>query len=114
MEIRSRCSLQAVVGPESLRPVRRLDAVGERLLAMGAGERDVAGRVPVLGEEDVLEGPGEHIDCGDDRKAAMDFERSAVEQEVVLHVDHQECVVPGEVHEGILVGLAGVALRLGR
>ena len=91
-------SLEAVIGPEGLGAVGCLDGVGVRLQAVGAGEGDVAGRMPVLGEEDVAEVAAEGVDAGDEIKASANFERSAFEEEVVLHVDDEESVVRTELH----------------
>ena len=93
--------LEAVVGPKGLASVGSLDGAGEGLLAgVGAGEGDVAGRVPVLGEDDVLKAGGELIDAGNDLERAFDFERGTREHEVVLHVDDEKGVVPGERKRG--------------
>jgi hypothetical protein len=58
---------------------------------MGGGEGDVVGRVPVLGEDDVLEALAEAIDEGDDLVATLDCECSAG-AEIVLDVDNEERV----------------------
>jgi hypothetical protein len=94
-----------MVGPEVLRAVGSLNGVGKRLLAMRAGKRDVSARVPILGEEDVVELLREGIDAGDDGVALTDFKGSAdaVERrkEVSLHVDDKESV-RGAESEGAL------------
>jgi len=57
--------LEGVIGPKGLRAVGGFDGfVG--LFGMGAGEGDVGGGVPVLGEDDVVEFLGEGVDDGDD------------------------------------------------
>ena len=112
MKVGAGCALEAVIGPEGLGAVGGFDgglALGwEGLLAMGAGEGDVVGGVPVLGCDDVLEALGEGIDAGEEVECAFDLERRAGEHEVVLHVDDEESVARGEVHASILwrVGLA--------
>ena len=58
--------LDAVVGPEVLGAVGGLNRVGKWLLVVGAGEGDVVARVPVLGEDDVVEFLGEGVEERDD------------------------------------------------
>src|SRR6266545_229107 len=48
-ELRVECSLDAVVGPQNLRSVRKLDRFERLLAGMARSERRVSGRVPVLG-----------------------------------------------------------------
>ena len=76
VEVGAGGALDAVVGPEVLRAVGGfdggLDTVWEWLLAVGAGEGDVVARVPVLGEDDVVEAGGEGVDAGDEGVAAGD------------------------------------------
>ncbi len=49
MQLRARRPLDAVVGPEHLRPAVELDHVHRRFPLVAAREGDVAGRVPILG-----------------------------------------------------------------
>jgi len=56
------------------------------LKAVGAGEGDVVERVPVLGEDDVVEAGGEGVDAGEDGVAVGDGQGAAGEK-VQLHVD---------------------------
>jgi hypothetical protein len=56
--------------------------------------------VPVLGEDDVLEVLRDFVDGRDDRVSACDGKRPAG-AEVVLHVDDEEDVVGGSVHQRI-------------
>ncbi len=83
--------LQAVVGPEGLRAVGGVDGVGGAAAGVGAGEGDVAGGVPVLGEEDVGEAAAEAVDERDDLVAVLDGEMAAG-AEVVLQVDDEQGV----------------------
>lgn len=98
VEVSARGSLDAVVGPEDLGAVGSFDDIREGLLAVGAGEGDVTGGMPVLGAKNVVEATGEGVDAGDEIEAAVDLKRSAFEEEVDLHVDDEEGVVRGEVH----------------
>ena len=65
-------ALDAVVGPEVLGAVGSLDGVGKRVKAVGAGEGDVVGGVPVLGEDHMVEAGGEGVDAGEDEVTAGD------------------------------------------
>jgi hypothetical protein len=82
--------LDDVLGPEDLGAVVDFDDL-ERLFVVGGGEGDVLVRVPVLGEDDVVESFGEGVDDGDYGIAVGDAEVSAG-HEVVLDVDDQEGV----------------------
>jgi hypothetical protein len=78
---------------------RRPAPCREGLLAVGAGEGDVAAGVPVLGEDDVVELRGEGVDAGEDGVAVSDRERAAGE-EVELHVDDEQGIgcAQGDAH----------------
>jgi len=102
--------LEAVFRPEGLGYFLR--AVGDfdcfvGLLIVRGGEGDVLRRVPVLGEDDVLESAGEFIDDGDDLLAFGDGKRAADSvdcgAEVVLHVDDEERVGGFELHDDLMV-----------
>jgi len=86
MEVSAAGALNAVVGPEHLRTVGGFDSVGKGMKAVGAGEGDVVERVPVLGEDDVVEAGGEGVDAGEDGVAVGDGQGAAGEK-VQLHVD---------------------------
>jgi len=58
--------LEDVIRPEALGTVRGFDSFERLLVGVGGCERDVLGRVPVLGEDDVVEFFGEGVDEGDD------------------------------------------------
>lgn len=109
VEFSSVGSLDTVIGPEVLGAVGGLDGVCEGLLVMGAGERDVMGGVPVLGDDDVFEAIGEGVEVGDDLVGVGDGEGAAGE-EVVLHVDDEEGVGGQEMH---VVSMVAQARRLG-
>jgi hypothetical protein len=96
------CVLDAVVGPEVLGAVRDLDGLEGALAGVGAGEGDVAGGVPVLGEDDVGEPGGDGVDSGDDGVAVRNGEGTAGE-EVALHVDDQKRVCGGEPKSHYLI-----------
>src|SRR5271155_334066 len=110
MQLGARRSLHAVIGPQVLRAAGSFDgglsSVLERLLAVGGSEGDVAVGVPVLGEEYMVEFPGDGVDAGDDDVAIADFESptDAVEgrQEVALHVDDEKSVGRAELHAASL------------
>jgi len=84
-------ALHAVIGPQHLLSVGGGDAVIHGMARVGAGEGDVAGRVPVLREDDVREARGEHVDACDDRIAARHCQRAAG-AEIILHVNNDEGV----------------------
>lgn len=85
-------ALEAVDRPQRLRAVGGFDGVDEGALAwVRVGKGDMAGGVPVLGEEDVVEAAGERVDAGEEDVAFGDGERAAG-QEVGLHVDDKQGV----------------------
>jgi len=102
VKVCARSALDAVIGPEGLRAVGDFGGGEGRGTGVGRSERDVAGGVPVLGEDDVLEALAEAVDEGDDLVTIFDGERAAGSidggAEVVLDVDHEECVAGQEVH----------------
>ena len=63
---------------------------------MRAGKRDMALRVPVLGQDDMIELRCERVDTGNDLVAALNLERAAG-QEVKLHIDNKENVGGSEI-----------------
>jgi hypothetical protein len=89
VKLRTGRTLHAVIGPKVLSTVSCLDRIGERLQPMRAGKRDVAGRVPVLRQYDVIETGSECVDARDDLLSAGDRKGTAGE-EVTLHVDDQK------------------------
>ena len=97
--------LQAVFGPQGLRAIGGLNRL-EGLLVMRGGEGDVLGRMPVLGENDVVELLRESVDDGNNLIAFGDSECST-RHEVVLDVDDEESVVGlwGRRHGSLIVPL---------
>src|SRR5947207_706365 len=83
--------LYAVVRPEHLGTVPEADRLERLLAGVGRGERGVAGRVPVLREDDVREAPRDPVDERDDRVAFLDGQCPAG-HEAVLDVDDEEDV----------------------
>lgn len=77
--------LDAMVRPENLIAVRKLDSIERFFVFMARGERMVPGRVPVLGQHDVFEVIDETIDHRDDFVASRDGQRPSREK-VVLRV----------------------------
>ena len=111
VDLSARRVLDAVVGPEVLDAVRRLNGVSKWLLArMAAGEGDVIVGVPVLCKEDVRESRGEGVDAGNDGVSIRDSERTAG-KEVDLHVDDEKrvCQVKGHGHFDVVA--AGGRMR---
>ena len=68
MERGARSALHAMIRPQGLRAVIELDRLERRLAGMGAGERDVSRRVPVLRDDDMREAPREPVDHRHDRR----------------------------------------------
>ena len=68
---------------------------------MGAGEGDVAGGVPILGQQDVGEFPREFIDEGNNFVTTLDGQRAAG-AEVVLKVDDKQGVGSGMEHHALV------------
>ena len=93
--------LDDVFGPEGLGAVRGLDGF-KGLLTVGGSEGDVLLRVPVLGEDDMVEFLGEGVDEGDYSVAIGDRE-IASGHEVVLDVDNEEGVGGLELHGELMV-----------
>ena len=87
-EVGATRALHAVIGPQHLLTVVEPDR-RKRHLAMRRSERDVARRVPVLRQQDVVEARSETVDNGDDFVAALDRQLTA-RQEVVLDIDDQQ------------------------
>src|SRR5262245_24374280 len=104
-------ALDAVIGPQHLSPVREAGCLERLLPRVTRRERDVAGRMPVLGEDHVREAGGEPIDDRDDLIAVLHGQRAS-RREAVLDVDDEEDVLlprldlrlrvcaPGELCEG--------------
>ena len=78
-------------GPKGLGTIRNLDGFEGLFAGVGGSEGDVLRRVPVLGENDVIESLRKRIDKGSDLIAFGYGERSA-RAEVVLEIDDEESV----------------------
>jgi len=89
MERRAFGALHAVVGPQRLRAVRHLDGLERTTAGVGAGERGVPRRVPVLGQDDMGEPPCQSVDHGHDRVALRHGERAA-RTEIELRIDDDQ------------------------
>ncbi len=89
MQRSTRARHNAMGGPEDLVAIGQFDGL-ERLAArMAGGEGDVAGRMPVLRNDDGLEILGDLIDDGHHGIAIGDCERPAGAK-IVLDIDHQQ------------------------
>ena len=91
MERRAAGPLDAMIGPQRLVAVME-PLLRERLGGVGRGERGVAGRMPVLGHDDMGETADERVHGGNDRIALVDRQRPAG-HEIGLQVDRQQDVV---------------------
>jgi len=98
--------LKTVFGPEGLGTVREWDGLEGLFAGMSGSEGDVLRRVPVLGENDVIESLRESVDEGNDLISFGYGERSAG-AEVVLEIDDQESVggLWGDCHNKLIVPL---------
>src|ERR1700678_905968 len=93
-------ALDTVVRPEGLRAIFERDLFVRLWTWMVRGERCMAGRVPVLGEDDVFKMAGEAVDLRHDFVTAGNSELAA-RAEIALHVDDEEqIVVSHEVGQG--------------
>lgn len=91
VEGRSGGVLEAMIRPQSLRTVGSFDGFIGLRMGMGGTERDVAGGMPVLGEQGVGEALSKRVDEGNDGVALFYLESTAG-AEIVLKVDDEECV----------------------
>ena len=89
--------LQAVIGPEALGSVGGLDRLVGLLVGVGAGEGDVGGGMPVLGEDNMGKAGGECVDEGDNG-VGVRYGQEAARAEVVLEVDDEQRVGGAECH----------------
>ncbi|MNZ97178.1 hypothetical protein D3C78_1164030 [compost metagenome] len=102
-------ALHAVVGPEGLFAVAHLDGLERRAALVAAGEAEVSGRVPVLGQDDMGEGIGQPVDRRDDILATR-YRQRATAAEVVLHVGHQQYVMFARVQFGVHAGTSSFSI----
>ena len=84
--------LDAMVGPKHLRAVIHVNGVIRRLSLVGRGERRMALRVPILGQDDAGERPAQTVDDGNDPVAIGHGQRAAG-AEVILHIDDDQDVI---------------------
>ena len=91
-QLRSRRALHAVVRPQDLRAVAKLNGFIGISVGMAGGKGKVPARMPVLGENHMREPLCQSIDERHDLVAARDRERAAG-TEVVLNVDHQQNIL---------------------
>ncbi len=89
MELGAGRALDAVIGPEGLLAVTGADLLEYGFPLVGVGEGVMTERMPVLGEDNVLEARGDGVDYRDDLVAAR-HGQSAAGAEVILHVDDEE------------------------
>ena len=97
MELRTVAALDAVVRPESLRAVGRLDLFEGLGAGVGGGEGCVGGRVPVLGEDDMGE-RGSYLMNWSEHGVSVGNRQRATRTKVILDIDDQQDVVESEFH----------------
>ena len=89
VESSAHASLNAMVGPQHLLAISRLNGFEGKASGMIGGEGVMIARVPVLGQNHMAEGGGNPIDHRHHFLAAR-HSKSASIAEVILHVDHQQ------------------------
>src|SRR5438067_13717114 len=94
MKISTRRALDAMVGPQCLRPVGDFDRCERRPARMTRGEARMAGGMPILSQYHVIETVDKLVDLGHDVVAAADRQCSAGAK-VILRIDDDECGVFG-------------------
>ena len=92
MELCAGSALNTVVGPESLRPVLHICLLERLLAGMAGGKGCVVCRMPVLGEDNVVEVWDEAVDGRHDSVSAR-YGETAAGAEVALDIDDEEQVV---------------------
>src|ERR1035441_427118 len=108
MERGARSVLDAMIRPQRLPAVGRCYRLVGLCAGVRAGKGDVAARVPVLGEDYMIESCGERVDGGDDLVAARN-RQAAAGAEVVLQIDDQQRVGGLRLHHSSLARLLVVA-----
>lgn len=83
--------LEAVFGPEGLKPVSSLYCLVRSLIRVGRGVRDVARRVPVLREDNVIESSTKSVYERDDCVSICNRQGSS-RAKVVLEIDDEKGV----------------------
>src|SRR6267142_8303 len=97
MKGRTGRALHAMVGPQRLRTIGHGDGLERRRTRMARSERAVAGWMPVLRQNHMIETLGEPVDDRHDRVALADSQ-GAIRAEIVLHVDDQQQIVGLNLH----------------
>src|SRR4051812_48821923 len=92
MKLRAARALHAVLGPQRLLSIAHAHLFEGMLVWVRAGERLMSRRMPVLGENDVLESRRDGVDDGDDLVAAGNGQGPAG-AEIILHVGDEEDVL---------------------
>ena len=88
MVLRTVAALNAVIGPQGLRPIAEVDLFEGLLAGVYRCKRGVVRVVPVLGEDNVLKERGDAMDCRDYGVALGNGKRAAG-AEIILHVDDE-------------------------
>jgi hypothetical protein len=100
-KIRVQCGapgpLYAVIRPENLIAIVQANPLEWLRVWMTRRKRSVAPRVPILGENHILERAGKPVDHRYDLVAARYWE-GPVRHEVVLHIDNQKNILRGHGH----------------
>ena len=102
-------ALDAVIGPQRLRPVGGGDGLEGPPAGMRTGKGTVPRRVPVLGERRMRKARAEAIHHRYDLVAAGNGERAA-RAEIILEIDDEEKVSVGGLHRPRPVLTASVLL----
>ncbi len=93
---RARRTLDAVIVPQDLRPVRQAHRLEWGAAGMRGREGEVPARVPILRQHDMGERRGEAVDERHDLIAARNGKRTAG-HEIILHVDNEQHIARADV-----------------
>src|SRR5712671_853103 len=91
----ARRSLDTVIGPERLLAIWHADGLKGGRTRMRCGKGAVTGRMPILGQRDMIEALGEAIDDRYHGIAVGDRKRAAGAK-IVLHVDYKQQIIVAE------------------
>src|SRR6516162_512341 len=97
MERRPLRALDAMVRPQDLLTIGKLDRLKRLFAGMRAGKRGVSARMPVLGQDDMREFAGQPVDHGNDLVALRNGKRAA-RTEIILHVDDNQYISIAPFH----------------
>ena len=89
VKCRAACALDAMIGPKDLRPIIDLDCLEGTPAFVGRGEGMMAGRMPILRQDHVLERAGNAIDEGNGFIGSRNGERAS-SAKVILDVDDEQ------------------------